>query len=185
MLRRALASSRYIMVIAILGTLLGSLTLILYEALVLAKGVVSVLRDGSLSSTAVKVFAVALIEAVDVFLIAIAIYIISLGLYALFVDDTLPLPRWLEVHSLEDLKENLVSVVIAVLAVLFLREAVAWDGGRDLLSFGTGLAVVVAALTFFLMRKGPRKDGCEHRERVRPQPGTEDTRGFEEAEGGR
>lgn len=51
--------------------------------------------------------------------------IISLGLYSLFSDDTLPLPRWLEVHSLDDLKGNLVSLVIAVLAVLFLRAAIA------------------------------------------------------------
>jgi uncharacterized membrane protein YqhA len=34
-------------------------------------------------------------------------------------------PRWLKVRDLEDLKANLVSVVIAVLAVLFLRETVA------------------------------------------------------------
>ena len=75
------------------------------------------------------------------FLIAIVIYIMSLGLYALFIDDKLPLPRWLEIHDLEDLKNHLVSVVIAVLAVLFLREAVAWDGGRDLLKFGAALSL--------------------------------------------
>ncbi len=152
MLRRAMAASRYTMIVAILGTLVGSLTLILYEAMVLVKGVVTVLQDGSLSSKAVKIFAVALIEAVDVFLIAIAVYIISLGLYSLFVDDTLPLPSWLEVHDLEDLKGNLVSVVIAVLAVLFLREAVAWEVDRDLPAFGAALALVIGALTFFLAK---------------------------------
>jgi hypothetical protein len=72
--------------------------------------------------------------------------------------DTLPLPRWLQVHDLEDLKNNLASVVIAVLAVLFLREAVAWDGSRDLLAFGAALALVVASLTFFLAKKGTPKD---------------------------
>ena len=158
MLRRALASSRYFMVVAILGTLVGSLTLILYEALVVAKGVVTVVRDGSLSVKDVKVFSVALIEAVDVFLIAIAVYIISLGLYSLFIDDTLPMPRWLEVHDLEDLKGNLVSVVVAVLAVLFLREAVAWEVDRDLPAFGGALALVIGALTFFLA-KGVGKVG--------------------------
>jgi len=87
------------------------------------------------------------------------VYITSLGLYSLFVDDTLPLPRWLEIHDLDDLKGNLVSVVIAVLAVLFLREAVAWDGTRDLVSFGVAIAVMVAALTLFLViaRKGRQK----------------------------
>jgi uncharacterized membrane protein YqhA len=43
---------------------------------------------------------------------------------------------------------GLVSVVIAVQAVLFLREAVAWEVGRDLPT----LAVVIAALTLFLTK---------------------------------
>ena len=159
MMRRALVASRHVVLLAVVGTFVASLALLVYEAIVVAETVIEIVREGAVSSKAAKALAVRLIEAVDVFLIAIAIYIISLGLYALFIDETLPLPRWLEVHSLEDLKENLVSIVIAVLAVLFLREAVAWDGGRDLLPFGAALALVVAALTFFLMRKGPRKNG--------------------------
>ena len=153
MMRRVLVSSRHIVLIAVAGTFVGSLALLVYEAIVVAETVIEIIREGAVSSKAAKALAVRLIEAVDIFLIAIALFIISHGLYALFVDDTLPLPRWLE-----DLKENLVSVVIAVLAVLFLREAVAWEGGRDLLPFGAAIALVVAALTFFLMRKVQRKD---------------------------
>jgi uncharacterized membrane protein YqhA len=153
MLRRALASSRYIVLIAVVGTFVASLTLLVYEGLVVAEAVVRIVAKGQVSAQGAKVLAVGLIEAVDIFLIAIAVYIISLGLYALFIDDALPLPRWLEVHDLEDLKANLVSIVIAVLAVLFLREAVAWDGERDLLEFGAVLALVIAALTLFLFLK--------------------------------
>jgi uncharacterized membrane protein YqhA len=51
-----------------------------------------------------------------------------------------------------------VSIVIAVLAVLFLREAVAWDGEPDLLSLGAVLALFIAALTFFLTLKRKRTD---------------------------
>jgi uncharacterized membrane protein YqhA len=158
MLRRALASSRYVIVIAVLGTFLASLALLLYELLVVVVALADVVRSGTVSPTAAKTLAVGLIETVDVFLIAIAVYITSLGLYTLFVDDTLPLPGWLEIRDLEDLKSNLVSVVIAVLAVLFLREAVAWDGSRDLLAFGAALALIIAALSFFLARKGGSKD---------------------------
>jgi uncharacterized membrane protein YqhA len=90
--------------------------------------------------------------------IGIAVYLISIGLYSLFIDDKLPLPKWLEVHNLEDLKGNLVSVVIAVLAVLFLREVVAWEGSSDIAAFGAGLALMIAALTFFLMKKNARRE---------------------------
>jgi uncharacterized membrane protein YqhA len=158
-LRRILASSRYLVLIAVVGTFVGAITLLVYEAMVIANVVMDLIREGSASPKDAKSLAVGLIQAVDVFLIAIAAYIISLSLYALFVDDTLPLPRWLQVHDLEDLKANVVSVVIAVLAVLFLAEAVGWDDTRDILGFGAALALVIVALTFFLMsKKGKSKD---------------------------
>jgi uncharacterized membrane protein YqhA len=158
MLRSALVHSRYVIVIAVLGTFVASLALLVYETIVIAAAIVATAREGAVSSKAAKTLAVGLIEAVDVYLIAIALYIISLGLYSLFVDDTLPLPRWLEVHDLEGLKANLVSIVIAVLSVLFLREAVAWEVERDFLQFGAALALMVGALTFFLSRKWGQKE---------------------------
>ena len=100
MLRRALIASKYIVYIAILGTFITSLALLVYEALVIATAVADVVREGVVSPKIAKTLAVGLIEAVDVFLIAIAVYIMSLGLYSLFIDDTLPVPRWLEVHNL-------------------------------------------------------------------------------------
>ncbi len=156
--RRVFASSRYVVLLAIFGTFLASLALLVYEALVVGEAVVGIVREGEISAKAAKTLAVGLVEAVDVFLIAIAVYITSLGLYVLFVDPTLPVPRWLEVHDLDDLKNNLVSVVIAVLSVLFLREAVAWDGSRDLLAYGVGIALVVGALTLFLTKRPQQKN---------------------------
>jgi uncharacterized membrane protein YqhA len=67
-------------------------------------------------------------------------------------------PRWLKVRDLEDLKANLVSVVIAVLAVLFLRETVVWEGDRDILELRAALALMIAALTFYLAKKAERRD---------------------------
>jgi uncharacterized membrane protein YqhA len=158
MLRRVLAASRYAVLIAVFGTLVASLALLVYEATVVVVAVVDAVRNYSPSSAGAKTFAVGLIEAVDVFLIAIAVYIISLGLYVLFVDEGLPLPGWLEIRDLDDLKNNLVSVVIAVLAVLFLREAMAWNGGYGLVAFGAAVALIIATLTFFLINKGKRND---------------------------
>lgn len=157
MLRRLLASTRYLVIIAVVSTLAASIALLVYEAVVVFSAIRAAFTAPEFSATYAKAFAVGLIEAVDIFLISIAVYMISLGLYALFVDSTLPLPRWLEVHDLDDLKNNLVSIVIAVLAVLFLRVAVAWDGEQDLLGFGISLALVIAALTFFLMKQRARK----------------------------
>lgn len=157
MLKRILSSSRYIMLIPVVGTFLGSVALLVYEMLVLMTSLVTTIGNASVSSKDVKVFAVGLVESVDVFLIGIAVYITSVGLYLLFIDDDIPMPKWLEIRSLEDLKGNLISVVIAVLAVLFLRETVSWDGTSDIVGLGVALALVIAALAFFLMKNKPSK----------------------------
>lgn len=158
MIKKMLSSSRYVMIIPVLGTFFAFLALLVYEIVVLANAVFETIQNPSISTKAVKVFAVGVVEAVDVFLIAIAVNIISLGLYSLFIDDTIALPKWMQIRSLDDLKANLISVVIAVLSVLFLREAVAWEGDSDIAAYGVALALMVAALTFFLIKtKSPEE----------------------------
>jgi len=158
MFRTILASSRYLVLIAIFATFLGAVALMIFEATVVVVALVEIATTTEFTPKNAKRIAVGLIEAVDVFLIAIAMYMMSLSLYALFVDEKLPLPKWLKVSDLEDLKANLVSIVIAVLAVLFLRQAVAWEEGTDILALGVSLALVIASLTFFLAKKSTRQD---------------------------
>ena len=157
MLTRLLALSRYFTIVAVFGILLASVALLVYEGLFVMTALFEAATSGAISSKLAKVLAVGLIEAVDIFLIAIVAHMIGLGLYRLFVDPELPLPVWLKLRDLDDLKNNLVSSVIAVLSVLFLREAVGWDGQRDLLRFGGALALIISALTLYLVAKG-RKD---------------------------
>jgi len=154
MLTRLLALSRYFTVVAVFGILTASLALLAYEGLVVITALIEAASSGAISSKLAKVLAVGLIEAVDIFLIAIVAHMIGLGLYRLFVDPELPLPAWLKIRDLDDLKNNLVSSVIAVLSVLFLREAVGWNGQRDLLRFGGALALIIGALTLYLVAKG-------------------------------
>lgn len=153
----ALASSRYAVIIAVVSTLVSSLVLLLYGVLLEVRVVIDALREFSVSAQGGKALALGLIDVTDVFLIGIALFVVGLGLYSLFIDDTLPLPAWLEIHSLDDLKGQLVSVVIAILAVLFLGEAVKWDGKRDILGLGVAIALVVGALSFFLSAKTAKK----------------------------
>jgi uncharacterized membrane protein YqhA len=142
------------MVLPVIGCLLGSFALIVYELVVIVTALAGVLNQPVINAKSAKLFSVGLIEGVDIFLIAIAIYIIGVGLYALFIDENVDRPKWLKLRDLEDLKANLVSVVIAVLAVLFLREAIAWDGSQSLLILGASIAAVIASLSLFLLKAG-------------------------------
>jgi uncharacterized membrane protein YqhA len=69
MLRRALAASRYVVLVAVLGTFIASLALLLYEAGVVAVAVVGAFRGFSASPKAARALAVGLIETVDIFLV--------------------------------------------------------------------------------------------------------------------
>lgn len=153
---RILSSSRFLVVVAVAGCLVASLVLLVYGTVEMAQEIVGVIQKG-VSAKGAKDLALIFIEIVDLFLLATVFLIISLGLYELFVDDTLPLPHWLQIHDLDDLKDKLLGVVIVVMAVSFLGQVVKWDGNTNLLVIGGGIAAVVAALTWFLSQKGAKK----------------------------
>jgi uncharacterized membrane protein YqhA len=158
MLARFIELSRHTVAIAVVGCLLASISLLLFEIGVVLSLMFDLVRGGALNPAAAKAFAVGMIEAVDVFLIAIALYIIGLGFYALFIDDKVKLPTWLKFRNLEDLKANLISVIVAVLAVMFLRQAIAAYSDESLLTFAASLSLIILVLTLFLSKiSGPRE----------------------------
>lgn len=159
MLHRILARSRYLMLIAVLGSFAASVTLLIYGAL---ETVITIGHTATvpISSENSKKLILSCIEVVDRFLLATVFYITALGLYELFIDERIKVPYWLEIHSIDDLKTKLTSVIVVVLSVLFLSEVVRWNGGTNILPLGTGIALVIAALTYFLSSqvKKPKSD---------------------------
>lgn len=149
---RIISASRYLIIIAVICIFITGLALLVYGASETYE-LVAQLFNGGVDAKSAKALVLAAIELVDLFLLATVLFVIAIGLYELFIDDNLPLPDWLEIHTLDDLKDKLIGVVIVVLGVLFLGQAISWDGQRDLLGFGAAIALVVAALTYFLGQK--------------------------------
>ncbi len=147
---RVLPLTRYLIAVAVIGSFLLATTLILYAGVQTIRLVWTTIATGQVTLAGGKALLLGSIELADLYLLGTVFYIIAIGLYDLFIDDKLPMPAWLEIHDLDDLKSNLIGVVIVVLGVLFLGEVVAWDGERDLLRSGVGTALVIAALTYFL-----------------------------------
>ena len=145
-LRRFTAWTRYVIVIPVAGLFIGAVTLVVMAGFEVYKTVMHALSGGLEKKVAVLDF----IELADVFLLATVLYIMALGLFELFIDDRLPVPHWLEIHTLDDLKEKLVGVVVVVLAVSFLGKVIEADSARALLELGIGIAAVIAALSYFL-----------------------------------
>jgi uncharacterized membrane protein YqhA len=153
MIHRWLPSTRYLILIAVAGSLIAATALLIYGGVEIVEVVAQTIASGRVSSKGAKVLALTLIELVDLFLLGTAFYIIALGLYELFIDDTIPLPDWLQIHNLDDLKGKLISVLVVVMAVAFLGQVANWDGQRDLMGYGVAVSLVIAALTYFLSQK--------------------------------
>ena len=90
------------------------------------------------------------IEFADYFLLAIVFYIMSIGLYSLFIDSRIDLPPWLEIYTLDDLKEKLVSVVIVVMGVFFLGKLLLGAEAKDLAFMGIGIGAIILSLAYFV-----------------------------------
>lgn len=148
--RRIAGWTRYIVILPVLGLFVGAVTLFVMASIESVQVVSHVLAGEAGEKQAVLDF----IELADVYLLATVLYIMSLGLFELFIDDSLPLPAWLEIHTLDDLKEKLIGVVIVVLAVTFLGQAVKGAEAQELAYLGGGIAVVIGSLSYFLKRGG-------------------------------
>ncbi|MBE9183383.1 YqhA family protein [Microcoleus sp. LEGE 07076] len=149
MLHRILAKSRYLMLIAVIGSFAASVTLLIYGALETITTIAHT-TTGSISSENSKKLILSCVEVVDLFLLATVFYITALGLYELFIDERIKVPIWLEIHTIDDLKTKLTSVIVVVLSVLFLAEVVRWNGATNILPLGASIALVIASLTYFL-----------------------------------
>lgn len=158
LIRRALSGSRYVVFLAVLGALVAALVLFFYGAAETVGVVLDLAAKSEVSAKGAKALVLSFIEIVDVFLLGTVLLIIALGLYELFVDPDIVTPEWLHIRTLDDLKNKLVGVVIVVLAVVFLGQAMSWNGERDLLRFGAAIALVIAALTYFLSTAKGKKD---------------------------
>lgn len=153
MINRAIAAARFVTLLAVVAMLIAATALAVYGLLLTLQIIWHVLREFRLSEEIARDLAVEFIEVVDLLLLSTVLYVIGAGLYQLFIDDNLPLPSWLKVTDLDELKERLVTVVIVVLGVSFAGEVTAWDGERDLQPFGIATAAVLIALTYFLSQR--------------------------------
>jgi uncharacterized membrane protein YqhA len=152
-LRNIFAASRFVIGLAVLGSFVGSVILLVIATITLfriAWDEIVTFNPDNLGKTHIDGLAVELIEITDIILLGTVLYIVALGLYQLFIDQNLVLPRWLKVNDLTDLKRDLIAVVVVLLGVSFLGEVVNWEGESDVLPLGAAVALVIAALGFIL-----------------------------------
>jgi len=145
-----LGASRFLIILAVIGALIAATTMMIFGLLETINLVQKTIVTGEVSRKVAKALSLEFIEIIDLFLLGTVFYIVAIGLYELFISPNITVPKWLSIKTLDDLKNKLIAVVIVVLGVLFLGQIVSWDGERDLLGYGAAIALVIAALTYFL-----------------------------------
>lgn len=136
--------ARYLSYIPIIGMLIGVLAAIYVGAEKTIKVVqIAILHHESNSPTLYVLF-----EALDSFLVAVALLVISVSLYELFIGG-LKVPDWMLVKNLDELKAKFGSVLIPIMAVKFVQKLLQSESSLETLYYGIAVALVSFALTAF------------------------------------
>jgi uncharacterized membrane protein YqhA len=141
---KLLEKSRYLAIIGVLGLLVAALASFGWGIIQTIHAVKIIVE----SQGADIGITVAIIEIVDIFLIATTLLIFSVNLYELFIAD-IDVPEWMVSHDLYELKTKLSSMVILVMAVKFIEKMVDVKNYTELLQYGTAIALVSGVLIAF------------------------------------
>ena len=149
-MNRLLLGSRYLVVLAVLAALVAAAAVMIYGVTVLAQLVFALVQAPDFTGDAIKATSLSFIRLIDLLFLGVALYIVALGLYHLFVDASLRLPQWLKINDFDELKIILISVVIVILVINFTGVVLDWDGSTPMLELGLAIAAVIAALGLIL-----------------------------------
>ena len=145
MMKKLFGDTRYAVLIPSLASILGALLLIAQGSIEMVIVVVDALSNES----TLKENIVSVLTAVDAILLGTVLLVIGYGLFELFIDDELPVPLWLRVYDLDDLKSKLIGVVVAIIAVVFVGIFVDAERSADVISYGVGAGALVVGLAIF------------------------------------
>lgn len=148
MLIKIVAATRYLVLIPVLGLALAASYLFIAGGFGMIAFIFENIAHPPANEGPLVLSTIEVVEFVHQFLIGTVLYITAIGLYQLFIQE-LRIPTWLKIDSTEELETNLIGVTVVVLAVNFL--SVVFAGTQiDLLNYGAGIALPIAALALFI-----------------------------------
>ena len=152
--RRSLGDTRYLALIAVVG--LTATTLATF-GLAIAK-TVSLVNKIAGGGWRDELIFVAVLEAMDGYLLAVVQMIVVFGLHELFIGD-LDLPSWLEARSLEDLKKPIIDILVVFVAIKGIEQLLVAAEPVDALYSVGAVALLIVSLTAFralTAQRGPK-----------------------------
>jgi len=160
---RILWSSRFFVLLAVVFSMLGGIGLFIVASVDVWSVVVEIynvyvnhLHPDHFHEEIVS----GLIGAIDLYLMAIVLFIFGFGLYELFISEidvakNSAASKILEIHSLDELKDKLAKVIVMVLVVSFFQRVLhtQYNGALEMLYFAFSILGLSVAL-YFLHKGG-------------------------------
>jgi uncharacterized membrane protein YqhA len=153
-----LFNSRFVTLLAVLGSLFSSVVMFLMGTMKIANSIIlfwnkiaGIDNAEHHSGAVVALF----VSSIDIYLFATVLLIFSNGLYELFVKESDSVSHsqksgrhWLKVTSLDDLKSSLGKVILMILVVWFFEKSltIEYNTALDLLYLGIGILLLSVAL---------------------------------------
>ena len=171
-----LYSSRYLSILAVIGSIISSIALFLRGGMVVFESIRRFfidLAEGTVNPSYERMFE-ELVSSVDIFLFALVLIIFGVGVYELFITKIDPVerendtrPSWLRISSVDDLKSSLGKVILMVLIVSFFKHTLEltkdqWNP-TTLLYLSIGILLISAAL-YLTHKSGKEGDEGEEEE---------------------
>jgi len=154
--------TRFFVLLAVIFSMIGGIALFIVASVDVCHVAVSVFNYYLNNIHNIDIHKVAIIEligAIDLYLIAIVLFIFGFGLYELFISQIdiakrSAASKILEIHSLDELKDKLAKVIIMVLIVGFFKRAmyIKYNTPQEMLYLAGG--ILGLSLAFYFMHKG-------------------------------
>ncbi|OPX27875.1 MAG: hypothetical protein B1H07_00275 [Campylobacteraceae bacterium 4484_166] len=161
----AIWRSRFIIILAVVFGLMGAFVLFVVASIdiwAVTTNTVSVLLSHAHPDHFHENIVAGIIGAVDLYLIAVVMFIFSFGLYELFIseiDEALESKnnssKILAIHSLDQLKDKIAKVIIMVLVVSFFQKVLHmnYETPLDMMYFALSITALSVGL-YFLNKVG-------------------------------
>jgi len=154
----AIWNSRFIVLLAVVFGLLGAIILFIVASVDIW-GVAVYTFNAFMTHTHPETFhediVAGIIGAVDLYLIAVVMFIFSFGLYELFISDIDQAEgkngsKLLAIHSIDELKDKIAKVIVMVLVVNFFQRVLhtTFSTPLEMLYFALSIAALAVGLNF-------------------------------------
>ena len=157
--------SRFIVILSVIFGLLGAIVLFVIASLDIYSISIFTIKALFAHSHPPKLhenLVSTIIGAVDLYLIAVVLFIFSFGLYELFIseideaDSDEKTNKLLEIKSLDQLKDKIAKVIFMVLVVSFFQRVLhtEYNGAKEMLYFA--LSILALALGLYFLHKNSK-----------------------------